>query len=124
MRAITQHIVHCSDSDHGDVKEIRQWHRERGWDDIGYHFVIRRDGEIEVGRTLDVLGAHCQGHNADSVGTCLVGIAAFLPCQFEALRRLHAMLRGIFGPIALHGHRDYNPGKTCPNFDVHAVLGG
>lgn len=79
IRRITKHIVHCSDSPSGDVKEIRRWHKERGWDDVGYHFIVRRDGEIEVGRTLDVPGAHCAGHNADSVGTCLVGREVFTP---------------------------------------------
>jgi N-acetyl-anhydromuramyl-L-alanine amidase AmpD len=123
VRAIAKHIVHCSDSGFGDAKTIREWHLERGWNDIGYHYVIRRDGEVEVGRTLEVIGAHCQGHNADSVGTCLVGIADFAPCQFEALKRIHAMLRQMFPGLKIYGHREFNPGKTCPNFDVHRILG-
>jgi N-acetylmuramoyl-L-alanine amidase len=124
MRKITKHIVHCSDSPTGDVKAIRGWHKERGWDDVGYHFIIRRDGEIEVGRTLDVVGAHVAGHNTDSIGTCLIGRETFMPVQMDALRRIHGMLQRVFPGISVHGHREFNPGKTCPNFDVHAVLKG
>lgn len=123
MRAIRKHIIHCSDSEVGDVRLIRQWHLERGWDDIGYHFVIRRDGEVEAGRMLDVVGAHCQGHNADSVGTCLVGVKEFLPGQLAALKRVHAMLKGLWPEVRVFNHREFNLGKTCPNFDVHLVLG-
>lgn len=122
MRTVTKHIVHCSDSEAGDVKAIRQWHLARGFRDVGYHFVIRRDGEVEVGRTLDEVGAHCEGHNADSVGTCLVGKHEFLPCQFAALKRVHGMLAGMFPGIAFHGHREFNPQKTCPNFGVEEHL--
>lgn len=122
MRQVTKHIVHCSDSLTGDVAEIRRWHRERGWNDVGYHFVIRRDGEIEVGRTLDMTGAHCEGHNHDSVGTCIVGKGDFTPAQLKALARVDAMLQALFPNIRLHGHREFNAGKTCPNCDVHKVL--
>ena len=124
MRAITKHIVHCSDSLDGDVTVIRQWHKERGWDDVGYHFIVRRDGEVEVGRTLDVIGAHCAGFNQDSVGTCLVGRDQFSERQFAALKRIHVMLRALFPGVSLHGHREFNAGKTCPNFDVHKIIKG
>ena len=80
----TMIIVHCADTlatmDIG-VEEIRRWHvEERGWDDIGYANVIRRDGTIELGRDLDgdgdvadEIGAHAAGFNAQSIGVCLVG---------------------------------------------------
>jgi N-acetyl-anhydromuramyl-L-alanine amidase AmpD len=122
MRKINRHIVHCSASTHGDVAEIRRWHVARGWQDVGYHFVIRPDGEVEVGRMLTEMGAHCEGHNADSVGTCLVGNTTFTPAQFKALRRLHAALGLMFPGLQVFGHRDFNPHKTCPNFDVQAML--
>lgn len=122
MRAIKRHIVHCSDSTGGDVTAIRQWHLARGWRDVGYHFVIRTDGEIEVGRMLGEIGAHCEGHNADSVGTCLIGRATFGEVQFRALRRLHSQLAALFPGLTVHGHRDFNPGKTCPNFVVRDVI--
>jgi hypothetical protein len=59
LRPIRRHIIHCSASTQGDVAEIRRWHLARGWNDIGYHFVIRPDGEVEVGRMLHEIGAHC-----------------------------------------------------------------
>lgn len=122
MRAIRRHIVHCSASTHGDVKEIRRWHQARGWQDIGYHFVIRPDGEVEVGRMLHEMGAHCEGYNRDSIGTCLIGNTEFTPAQFATLRRLHAMLQALFPGITAHGHREFNPHKTCPNFAVAKIL--
>ncbi|NBV54242.1 MAG: hypothetical protein EBR79_00810 [Proteobacteria bacterium] len=122
MRVIDKHIVHCSDSLRGDVVEIRRWHLARGWRDVGYHFIIRPDGEVEVGRMLDEVGAHCEGQNLTSVGTCLVGRHDFTPAQFAALRRIHGMLVAMFGEIGLFGHRDFNPGKTCPNFNVREVV--
>lgn len=123
MRAIVRHIVHCSDSPTGDVKAIRRWHLERGWNDVGYHFIIRRDGEIEVGRMLPTVGAHCEGQNADSIGTCLIGKGAFEPAQFAALKRLHGALAIMFSGIKVYGHGEFNPHKTCPNFDARKVLG-
>lgn len=123
MREIRKHIVHCSDSLVGDVAEIRRWHIARGWKDVGYHFVIRADGEIEVGRTLDEIGAHCDGQNVDSVGTCLVGKKVFSGRQFAALRRVHGMLAGLFPGMTAHGHCEFNHGKTCPNFNVQEILG-
>lgn len=125
MRTILWHIVHCSDSpDDMDigVEEIRQWHLGRGWDDVGYHFIIRRNGVIEMGRTLNVQGAHCVGYNMKSVGTCLVGAHDFTEAQFSSLRRLHTMLESLFNGIKAAGHRDFNRHKTCPNFDVQDVL--
>ena len=122
MRVIRRHIIHCSDSLAGDVATIRQWHKARGWVDVGYHFIIRRDGEIEVGRMLSDVGAHCAGENFDSIGTCLVGKADFDPRQIAALKRLHGALKLLFPAMSVHGHREFNPHKTCPNFEVKDVV--
>jgi len=122
MRRIEEHIIHCSDSEFGDVIEIRHWHRQRGWRDVGYHFVIRRDGEIELGRLLPEVGAHCKGRNTHSIGTCLIGKTSFMPAQFNTLRRLHSALLAQFPGLTVAGHRDYNSGKTCPNFNVQQIL--
>ena len=77
MREITKVIVHCAATPEGrDVKteEIKRWHtEERGWSDIGYHWVVELDGSINEGRSEDINGAHCRGHNSDSVGICYVG---------------------------------------------------
>jgi N-acetylmuramoyl-L-alanine amidase len=122
MRPIRKHIVHCSASTHGNVAEIRRWHLARGWSDIGYHYVILPSGEIEVGRTLNQIGAHCEGQNADSIGTCLIGDTTFTEAQFASLRKIHAQLQALFPGLKAYGHRHFNPHKTCPNFEVAAVL--
>lgn len=122
MRDINKHIVHCSDSETGDVNIIRRWHLERGFADVGYHFIIRRDGVIEVGRQMSQIGAHCENHNHDSVGTCLVGKASFTPAQFESLKKLHAQLLVLFPALVAYPHNAFNNHKTCPNFNVGEVL--
>ena len=130
MREIEKLIVHCSDTpasmDIG-VAEIRQWHvEERGWSDIGYHFVIRRDGTVEVGRPLAEAGAHTRGHNQNSVGVCLVGGGGgffnFTKEQLDALQFLYQTLGMSFSGLSAHGHRELDPSKTCPCFDVQALL--
>jgi N-acetylmuramoyl-L-alanine amidase len=109
-------VVHCSasgpDSDIG-VDEIDQWHKDRGWDGIGYHAVIRRSGEIEFGRHFDVAGSHVKGQNYRSVGLCLVGGVDergepennFTHDQFESLRALLDMLQRAYPNAAVLGHR-------------------
>lgn len=122
MRKIVRHIIHCSDSTFGDVATIRRWHVARGWKDVGYHFVIKPDGEIEVGRMLDEIGAHCKGYNETSIGTCLIGVAAFTEAQFKSLRRLNGSLEAVFGVLDVRGHYELNKYKTCPNFNAREVL--
>ena len=135
MRRITDIVIHCSATkaiaDIG-VKEIRQWHVEgQGWRDIGYHYVIRRNGQLETGRPREQVGAHVAGHNANSIGICLVGgldpnmnpEANYTAEQWVALRKLVAGLRQQFPGAAVKGHRDF-PGvnKACPCFEVKAWL--
>jgi len=76
-RKVTKEIIiHCSATPEGrdyTVEDIRRWHLNRGFKDIGYHFVIYRDGSIHVGRAKDLVGAHCEGHNAISIGVCYIG---------------------------------------------------
>lgn len=126
-------VVHCSytrPSQDIGVKDIRIWHMQRGFIDVGYHFVIRRDGTQEIGRAIEQIGAHAKGYNADSIGICLVGGAAeednapvenYTPEQWEALRLLVRSLLNTYAgqPVEVCGHRDL-PGvkKECPCFDV------
>jgi len=124
--------VHCSatppDADIG-VEEIRKWHRAKGWSDVGYHYVIRRAGLIEAGRSLDFQGAHVQGHNHEAVGICLVGgvrpdetpDANFTAAQYASLETLIGLLLPRFPGAVVRGHRDF-PGvtKACPCFDAAA----
>lgn len=126
MRSINKVIVHCSATpNHRDIKtdEIRRWHVEdNGWDDIGYHYVIERDGSINNGRPVSKKGAHCYGQNHDSIGICLVGNDQFMPKQFLALQALYDVLKNIFPILKVYGHRDFTDKKTCPNFSVKDVL--
>jgi hypothetical protein len=135
MREITLIVVHCSatpqDRDIG-AKEIREWHvRDNGWSDIGYHYVIRRNGIQEIGRPESEPGAHASGHNANSIGVCLVGgndadNKALAECnytraQFRVLEALLNDLLSRFPNAAIMGHKDLpNVHKACPCFDVRA----
>lgn len=121
LRKETKYIIlHCSayDGEH-DIVEIRRWHKARGFDDVGYHFVIPQDGSIQFGRCLSEEGAHCkaQGRNHDSIGVCLCGLTRFSEAQFKALVVVIELLRSIYGDLSVHGHREYEPNKTCPAFD-------
>ena len=121
MRQINKHIIHCSDSTFGNVMEIRRWHLARGFDDVGYHFVIIRNGEIEVGRQLCTVGAHCRGYNIDSIGTCLIGVDNFNQVQLDTLTKLHNGLLELFPNIKAYGHREFNKHKTCPNLSQKII---
>lgn len=126
-------VVHCAATkptmDIG-LREIRQWHRERGWLDIGYHFVIRRDGTVETGRPKGVIGAHVEGHNYESLGICMAGGIDqsgkpennFTPAQFESLRALLDTLKADYPSARIVGHRDLDSKKACPSFDVASWL--
>ncbi|QNN97403.1 N-acetylmuramoyl-L-alanine amidase [Serratia phage SALSA] len=128
-RASTEAIfVHCSatkPSMNWGLREIRQSHKERGFLDVGYHFIIKRDGTIEAGRDEDVIGAHVEGYNSTSVGVCLVGgvddrlkpEANFTPAQMQALRSLLVTLLAKYEGSVLRAHHDVAP-KACPSFDL------
>lgn len=134
MRKINKIIIHCSATppsmDIG-VIEIDRWHRDRGWSEIGYHYVITRSGVIEDGRPVDKIGAHVSGHNKDSIGICLVGGVEegnvshaqdnFTDKQWDSLRRLLMMLTVDYKRATIHGHNEY-AAKACPSFDVHYEL--
>lgn len=120
-------IVHCSDTpDNRDVDaaEIRRWHmQDNGWNDIGYHFVIKRDGTLEAGRPFLRAGAHTRGNNADSVGICMVGRSTFAPEQFATLDAVIGTIRAaLMNKLPVFGHRDFDSGKTCPNDHVYSYL--
>jgi len=108
--------------------EIRRWHREKGWVDIGYHYVIRRDGKLEPGRDEGMVGAHVKGHNEDSIGICLVGgidddgesCNNFTQSQHASLIWLIRKLLKTYPGCDVLGHRDLDPHKDCPCFDVRS----
>jgi N-acetyl-anhydromuramyl-L-alanine amidase AmpD len=113
------------------VSEIRNWHREKGWRDIGYHYLIDRDGTVAPGRPLEQAGAHTRHHNADSIGIALVGGHGaskhdsfdehFTAQQSHALRGLIYDLELEHGPMAVMGHNQFAH-KGCPGFEVSVWL--
>ena len=131
MRKIDEIVVHCAATPEGrdiSVATIRKWHKERGFRDIGYHFIIYRDGSIHAGRPVSQSGAHARGHNKNSIGICYIGgvdannkpkdtrtvpQVAALSIKIKALVRAYPAIKTI------RGHRDI-PGvaKACPSFDA------
>ncbi len=151
MRAIDMIVVHCSftkpranQQPRIGVAEIRRWHTDpkkmvdgknvggRGWSDIGYHYVIKRDGTLQVGRPLERAGAHARGHNKHSIGLCLVGgmdkrtsaaVDDYTDAQWQTLRMTVGGLEVQFPNALVVGHNSLSS-KTCPNFDVGAWWAG
>ncbi len=111
---------------------IRQWHKARGWSDIGYHWVITRKGKLEQGRPMEYAGAHVKGHNTNNIGICLVGGVnehgepknTFTFQQWHTLKVTITLLSEVYGiPSSnIYGHRDLNPHTACPSFDVKSWL--
>ena len=139
-------VIHCAATDDSQdigAAEIDRWHKQRGFDRIGYHFVIRRNGRIEKGRGLYDRGAHAGGHdrkavgdmavayNDRSIGICMVGgVEAdddmkardnFTVEQWATLRALVETMLTIFPSAQVIGHREIAiVPKACPSFDVQA----
>lgn len=142
MRKINLIVVHCSATPEGldiGAKAIDAMHKARGFAMIGYHYVVRIGGQLETGRSLESPGAHVSGHNANSIGICLVGGLDHerkpkdtkTPAQEATLHALIVKLRGIYPDAKICGHRDLSPDlnhdgkvdrhewiKECPCFDV------
>ena len=134
MRAIDLIILHCTASDNpsqDNIDSITELHTStkpikwgnysthgKGWGAIGYHYVITKDGEIHIGRGVNIAGAHCRGFNKHSIGIALCGDTEFTQAQFDALRELCDDLLLQFGLdlIDIVLHNELNKNKTCPNF--------
>lgn len=129
MRVINEIIVHCTATPEGKdytVADIDKWHKARGWKGIGYHYVIYRDGSIHQGRPETKIGAHCQGHNDNSIGVVYVGGLASngktpkdtrTDAQKKSLENLLKQLKQKYPKATIHGHRDF-AAKACPSFDA------
>jgi N-acetylmuramoyl-L-alanine amidase len=127
-RKIKEIIIHCSATREGqniDAATIDEWHKERGWSGIGYHYVIKIDGTTEYGRPVEKSGAHCKGHNTHSIGICYIG-----GCEQDlspkdtrtepqkiAMFALLLHLKRMHPEATIHGHRDFSS-KACPSFDA------
>ena len=129
MRTITLIIVHCSANRAGSalrMADIDSYHRSLGWIGCGYHYVIPTDGTIEPGRPEEMVGAHCKNHNRHSIGVCYIGglskdgkpADTRTDAQRIALRTLLEQLRRRYPDALIVGHRDLDPQKACPCFDV------
>lgn len=145
-RRIDEIIIHCSDTVTGarvTVDDIRSWHVQRGFSDVGYHYIIYEDGSIHKGRDIKVAGAHCQGHNMNSIGICYIGgrnkrkqhVDTRTPEQKEALQALIRTLRQYYPDARILGHRDCSEDKdkngiitpeewmkACPCYDVQSEI--
>lgn len=128
MRKITRIIIHCSATPagrHVTVSDIDLCHRQRGFNGIGYHYVIYLDGSVHPGRPENLIGAHCKGYNADSIGICYAGgcdsnmrpADTRTPQQRKALVDLVAELRRRYPDATVHGHNEF-AAKACPSFNV------
>ena len=131
-RTINKIIIHCTAtraSQDCTVQLIDQWHRQRGFNGIGYHYVIYRDGSVHEGRPLSKVGAHCTGQNSDSIGIAYCGGVAEdgvtpqdnrTDAQKASIRQLINELRQAYGDIPVYGHRDF-ANKACPSYDAKAT---
>lgn len=115
------------------VAEVKRWHvGGNGWSDIGYHYLIDRDGTVAKGRPIERTGAHVKGRNSNSIGVAMFGghggtasdqfADHFTDDQLDALNRLIADLQKKFPEITqISGHNQY-AAKACPCFSVPAWL--
>ena len=147
MRDINLVVIHCTATPQHidfDVSTIRRWHvNERGFRDIGYHFLIHLDGRVERGRPWDQPGAHARGYNRNSIGIAYVGgtdkygesMDTRTVAQIHSLRASVSMLKAMYPMIEVVGHRDLSADlngdgiispheymKQCPSFDVKSNL--
>ena len=132
MRKIDKIILHCAATPEGKdftVKDIRNWHLQRGFSDIGYHFVIYRDGTVHRGRSVEFAGAHTLGQNKNSIGICYIGGCtadgeapkdtrtpeqrfALFKLVYELMQKYNLSISNVFG------HREF-ANKACPSFDMN-----
>lgn len=129
-RTISKIILHCTATPEGrdfSVEQIRQWHLARGFSDIGYHYVVGRDGTVYAGRPESVVGAHCTGQNPCSIGVCYVGGEVAdgshkpkdtrTPAQKKSLRELVESLKRKYPGATVHCHYEF-ANKACPSFKL------
>lgn len=142
-RKITEIIIHCSATPDGrdyTVDDIRRWHKQRGYSDVGYHYIVYRNGILAQGRDVNIIGAHASGHNAHSIGICYIGGMSADNTRPEDTRTLRQKgrllsllvdLRKLYPNARIIGHRDLSEDKNgdgiiepsewmkaCPSFDA------
>ena len=129
MRNIDKIIIHCSATKEGNnvtASTIDQWHKDRGWRGIGYHYVVALDGTIEYGRSIYETGAHVKNYNEGSIGICYIGgLGSSMEAkdtrtieQKESLLLLLKTLKKMHPKATIHGHNEFSS-KACPCFDAN-----
>lgn len=132
MRQIKEIILHCTATQEGrevHVADVDRWHKQQGWECIGYHYLITIDGKIEKGRPEWKIGAHCKGRNNVSIGIAYVGGVDYqgkpkdtrTDAQKRALVQLLRELKGRYPKATIHGHNEF-AAKACPSFNVQKWL--
>lgn len=128
-RYINEIIVHCSATAEGKdftIDDIKRWHLARGFSDIGYHYIIYRDGSINKGRDESKIGAHCTGHNSNSIGVCYIGGCAAdgktpkdtrTEAQKNSLLKLLSELKKKYPKTKVYPHYKF-AAKACPSFNA------
>ena len=127
-RTINEIIVHCSATIEGKdytTADIKKWHLARGFSDIGYHYVIYRDGSIHAGRHINIGGAHCTNHNAHSIGVCYIGGLdkdnkpkdTRTDAQKKSLLSLLTQLKKLYPKANIYPHCEF-ANKACPCFNA------
>lgn len=129
MRPIHTLVWHCAatpEGQHFDISDIDRWHRQRGFDGVGYHLVVLLDGTVQKGRDISRIGAHVAGHNTGSIGYCYIGGVAKngktakdtrTPAQKATMKRLTIEAARDYALKRIAGHNEY-AAKACPSFDV------
>ena len=130
-RQIKYLVVHCSATPEGrnhTAKDIDLWHRQRGFNGIGYNYIIRLDGTVEEGRDVNKIPSHVKGYNKESIGICYIGGIdkntlqpkdTRTPAQKEALKKLLIELKKMYPQAEILGHCDFpNVAKACPCFNA------
>jgi N-acetylmuramoyl-L-alanine amidase len=128
-------VIHCSATAEGKeitAADVDKWHKAKGWDGIGYHFFIKLDGTIELGRRIKQIGSHVAGHNKNSIGICYAGGVEAdnktpkdtrTKAQMESMKKLVQDLLKQFPTAKVVGHRDFaGVNKACPSFEVSEWL--
>ena len=129
MRLVKEIIIHCSatrEEQQVSVDTIRDWHLAKGWNDIGYHFYVELDGTIKKGRDIDKIGAHCKGHNRNSIGICYCGGVETdgktpkdtrTQEQKDSLLNVLKTLKAMYPEAVIYSHNEF-AAKACPSFDA------
>jgi hypothetical protein len=123
-QAVNTVVVHHSASILASPEEVHRWHQEKGWVGIGYHFLVRKDGNIYRGRPLDAIGAHVYAHNEDSIGVCFEGnfeVEQMTEAQIKLGVELLKYLKTLYPKLNAKKHKDYG-GSNCPGKNFNDII--